>query len=62
MLQTIKTSFRKKPTYGPVDPDLREEWKQFRQAAKSDRELIRKNWFHHIGLSLYGGYRMGKAR
>ncbi|KAM3964378.1 amino acid transporter-like [Aphomia sociella] len=55
--EIVKTSFRKKPTYGPQEQDLRERWIQFRRDAKYDRELKRNNWFHHIGLSLVGGYR-----
>ncbi|CAH0397886.1 unnamed protein product [Chilo suppressalis] len=56
-VETVKKSFRKKPTYGPRDEDKRNEWKQFREDAKFSQQLKRKNWFHHIGLSLYGGYR-----
>ncbi|CAG4956519.1 unnamed protein product [Parnassius apollo] len=56
-VETVKRAFSKKPTYGPRMPKLREEWKQFRRDAKYERELQRKNWFHHIALSLFGGYR-----
>ncbi|XP_060802920.1 sodium-dependent nutrient amino acid transporter 1 [Amyelois transitella] len=55
--ETVKTAFRKKDDYGPSDETLREEWLIFRRNAKYDREIKRKNWFHHIGLSLIGGYR-----
>ncbi|KAG6462739.1 hypothetical protein O3G_MSEX013438 [Manduca sexta] len=56
-LETVKRSFRKKPTYGPKDSQKREEWRAFRTDAKYEREIKRKNWFHHIVLSLFGGYR-----
>ncbi|KAL0841250.1 hypothetical protein ABMA28_014976 [Loxostege sticticalis] len=56
-IETVKTAFRKKKTYGPNDEVLCEEWHQFRSDAKFDRELKRKNWFHHIGMILIGGYR-----
>ncbi|XP_068632207.1 sodium-dependent nutrient amino acid transporter 1-like [Battus philenor] len=57
IIKTVKTSFNKKPTYGPRIPELREEWKQFRSDAKCDRNVKRKNWFHHLGMILVGGYR-----
>ncbi|CAK1596153.1 unnamed protein product [Parnassius mnemosyne] len=56
-VETVKRAFGKKATYGPRMPQLREEWKQFRRDAKYEQELKRKNWFHHIALSLFGGYR-----
>ncbi|PZC86411.1 hypothetical protein B5X24_HaOG209130 [Helicoverpa armigera] len=59
-VDTVKRSFRKKATYGPRNLQKREEWKEFRRNAKYERELKRKNWFHHIGLSLIGGYRRGQ--
>ncbi|XP_059047002.1 sodium-dependent nutrient amino acid transporter 1-like [Achroia grisella] len=55
--ETVKTSFRKKPTYGPIETETRDQWREFREEVKYDRELKRKNWLHHIGLSLIGGYR-----
>uniref|UniRef100_A0A2A4JN91 Transporter n=2 Tax=Heliothis virescens TaxID=7102 RepID=A0A2A4JN91_HELVI len=58
--ETVKRSFRPKKTYGPKIPQKREEWLEFRRNAKYERELKRKNWFHHIGLSLIGGYRRGR--
>ncbi|XP_075973527.1 sodium-dependent nutrient amino acid transporter 1-like [Anticarsia gemmatalis] len=57
VVETVKRSFRSKPTYGPNIPEKRAEWRQFRQDAKEERNLVRKNWFHHIALSLTGGYR-----
>ncbi|XP_072931746.1 uncharacterized protein [Epargyreus clarus] len=60
IIVTVKTAFRKKPTYGPTDPDMKRGWHDFRREAKQDRALRRRNWFHHIALSLYGGYRRGK--
>ncbi|KAJ8728149.1 hypothetical protein PYW08_016534 [Mythimna loreyi] len=59
-VETIRASFRKKKTYGPSNLRKREEWREFRRQAKLERKLIRKNWFHHIGLSLIGGYRRGR--
>ncbi|XP_053608028.1 sodium-dependent nutrient amino acid transporter 1-like [Plodia interpunctella] len=56
-VETVKTAFRKTENYGPSDETLREQWRNFRRDAKYDREMKRKNWFHHIGLSLIGGYR-----
>ncbi|KAJ2946050.1 hypothetical protein O0L34_g4969 [Tuta absoluta] len=53
----IAASFRKKATYGPTDPQKKAEWKALRIEAKMDRQLKRKNWLHHIYLSLFGGYR-----
>lgn len=55
-VETVKRSFRHKPTYGPKVPEKREGWLQFRSDAKYERHMKRKNWFHHIGLSLIGGY------
>ncbi|XP_063824948.1 sodium-dependent nutrient amino acid transporter 1-like [Ostrinia nubilalis] len=60
IIETIKVSFRKKETYGPSDEELREQWRQFRSDAKFDRSVRRKNWFHHLGMILIGGYRWGK--
>lgn len=57
ILETVKRAFRKADTYGPSDRQKREDWKEFRRDCKYKRELKRKNWFHHIGLSLVGGYR-----
>ncbi|CAB3224194.1 unnamed protein product [Arctia plantaginis] len=57
IIETLKRSFKPKPTYGPAIPEKREEYFQFRRQAKYERNLKRKNWFHHIALSLVGGYR-----
>ncbi|CAH1645505.1 unnamed protein product [Spodoptera littoralis] len=59
-VETVKSSFRAKKTYGPSIPRKKEEWREFRRNAKYERNLIRKNWYHHIGLSLIGGYRRGR--
>ncbi|KAH9633371.1 hypothetical protein HF086_004085 [Spodoptera exigua] len=59
-VETIKTSFKAKKTYGPSIPQKKAEWREFRSNAKYERNLIRKNWFHHVGLSLIGGYRRGR--
>ncbi|XP_026753316.2 sodium-dependent nutrient amino acid transporter 1-like [Galleria mellonella] len=56
-VETVIKSFRKKSTYGPQETDLRYKWNEFCQEAKYDRILKRKNWPHHIGLSLTGSYR-----
>ncbi|XP_026725014.1 sodium-dependent nutrient amino acid transporter 1-like isoform X2 [Trichoplusia ni] len=60
VVETVRRAFGPKKTYGPKIPEIFDEWKEFRRNAKYDRELKRKNWFHHIGLSLIGGYRWGK--
>ncbi|XP_052740397.1 sodium-dependent nutrient amino acid transporter 1-like [Bicyclus anynana] len=57
VLETIKTAFRKRPSYGPTDPVRHEEWKAFRRQAKEERVFQRKNWFHHIYVILFRGYR-----
>ncbi|KAL4713240.1 hypothetical protein ACJJTC_013170 [Scirpophaga incertulas] len=54
---TVKSAFRKEDTYGPQCEDNREKWRQFKADAKLDQDIKRKNWFHHIALTLYGGYR-----
>ncbi|KAF9424063.1 hypothetical protein HW555_000772 [Spodoptera exigua] len=59
-VETIKTSFKAKKTYGPSIPQKKAEWREFRSNAKYERNLMRKNWFHHVGLSLIGGYRRGR--
>ncbi|XP_045772165.1 uncharacterized protein LOC123872079 [Maniola jurtina] len=57
IIETIKSAFRKKPTYGPSDPVLLEEWKAFRRQAKHDRIHQQRNWIHHVGIILFKGYR-----
>lgn len=57
LIDTVKSAFRKKDTYGPSELQKREEWREFRRDCKYNRDLKRKNWFHHIALSLVGGYR-----
>nr|XP_026488393.1 sodium-dependent nutrient amino acid transporter 1-like [Vanessa tameamea] len=57
IIETVKTAFRKKPSYGPRDEDKREEWKQFRREAKLNRQMKRKNWFCDMIIILFRGYR-----
>lgn len=61
LLQTVKRAFHRKPTYGPSDENKRESWNQFRQAAKLTRQTKRKNWFYHIIIVLFRGYRYNKV-
>lgn len=61
VIETVKRAFRKKDTYGPSELQKREEWKDFRRECKYKRQIKRRNWFHHIGLSLVGGYRWKSA-
>ncbi|CAH2261013.1 jg10791 [Pararge aegeria aegeria] len=57
IIETIKSAFRKKTSYGPTDPVRFEEWKAFRRQAKEERVYQRKNWFHHICITLFKGYK-----
>ncbi|CAG4979850.1 unnamed protein product [Colias eurytheme] len=57
IVETIKRAFRKKPTYGPSDLQKQKEWKDFRRNAKTNERLRRKNWFQHIVIILFRGYR-----
>ncbi|XP_045448784.1 sodium-dependent nutrient amino acid transporter 1-like [Melitaea cinxia] len=60
-IETVKRAFHRKPTYGPSDENKRESWNQFRQAAKLTRQTKRKNWFYHIIIVLFRGYRYNKV-
>lgn len=55
--ETVKRAFKKKPNYGPSEPGLREDWRQFSLQAKRDRESVNNNWLQRIGRSLVGGHR-----
>ncbi|XP_041978591.1 uncharacterized protein LOC121732704 [Aricia agestis] len=57
VIQMIKDSFRKAPTYGPLEKKDFHEWKEFRQSAKVQRAGQRRNWLHHIGVVLFKGYK-----
>ncbi|CAH4032580.1 sodium-dependent nutrient amino acid transporter 1-like [Pieris brassicae] len=56
IVETVKTAFRKKPTYGPVDIQKRKEWQEFRANAKHNRQMQRKGWIQHIFIILFRGY------
>ncbi|XP_050671236.1 sodium-dependent nutrient amino acid transporter 1-like isoform X2 [Leptidea sinapis] len=56
-VETVKTAFRKKPTYGPVDLDKRREWQEFRKNLKYKRSLKERNIIQHIFIILFKGYR-----
>lgn len=53
----VRTAFNKKDSWGPRLPHIKENWRQFKNQAKEERNLIRKNWFQHIAYSLVGAYR-----
>ncbi|XP_038212075.1 sodium-dependent nutrient amino acid transporter 1-like [Zerene cesonia] len=57
VVETTKRAFRKKPTYGPSDLQKRKEWKDFRRNAKMNEQMRRRNWFQHIAIILFRGYR-----
>ncbi|XP_032525752.2 sodium-dependent nutrient amino acid transporter 1-like [Danaus plexippus] len=54
---TIRNAFRPKDTYGPQSDELREGWVKFRQEAKTQRKIKRKNWLYHFFIILFKGYR-----
>lgn len=56
-IETVRTAFRKKASWGPLRLLYKQKWLTYRAEAKADRALVRKNWFQHVGYSLVGAYR-----
>ncbi|CAH0579267.1 unnamed protein product [Chrysodeixis includens] len=56
-VETVKSSFRSKSTWGPRDPKERRGWEEFKREAKEARAPLKTSRVKHIWMSLYGGYR-----
>lgn len=59
-LQSIKSSFKPKSTWGPRALSDKREWQEFKAKANEEMEKVKSSRLKHIWISLTGGYRKNK--
>ncbi|CAH0723409.1 unnamed protein product, partial [Brenthis ino] len=56
-IEILKSSLRKKLSWGPRSPSVHREWLLFRETAKTERLKKRTSWLNHCWKMFTGGYR-----